>query len=452
METSIVGFPIWFYGGFFGGFACCTLAILGTSLHTVLRKRGTLRQLVGVIGVCLVVGGLLVPAKVWFDMCFEDGGVVSQTEKGVVLVYMLVMGWLVPLGGALAYCLWTAPRAPRKEERLSQPSEATGKYFPPRKQPGVPVPFVYGEEIPWGWLEYRSGNFQGQRLALKRAIMTIGRDEDNDIWLDDELASRHHAEIAWVQGTVYLTDCESLNGVLLNGRRVRGYAQLESNDVLEVGEHRFTFSLAEQKDMPLLDVDPLAHHRWLSSDDLAMDDDRTSEKSRVLPPTRPLGQNEKLASGVTEEWKETAELQQAAPLPLTETACAVMVIQEGSMAGSSFLIDRSLITLGRGIESDIVINDSSISRRHLQFLRQADGDYVQDIGSRNGTKVNDEPLMMPRRLQEGDIVIIGNLKMAYLSASAARTSSLRQIITPRPFAAPISGIGPSPIKLPSRQK
>ena len=120
------------------------------------------------------------------------------------------------------------------------------------------------KRLPWGWLEYYSGSFHGQRLALKRAIITIGRDEECDIWIDDDMASRHHAELAWDNGRTYLTDCESLNGVLLNKRPVRGTIPIESNDLLQIGRHHFVFFLAEQKDILTTQDDPLSRHTWRS--------------------------------------------------------------------------------------------------------------------------------------------------------------------------------------------
>src|SRR5207244_10279320 len=132
----------------------------------------------------------------------------------------------------------------------------------PRRQSGEDAPYVFGEDIPWGWLEHRGGRFQGQRLALKRTVITIGRGEDNDIWLDDDMASRHHAELIWDQGQIYLTDCESLNGVLLNKRPVRGTSLVESDDVLQIGTHRFVFVLAEQKNVLVAQDDPLTRHTW----------------------------------------------------------------------------------------------------------------------------------------------------------------------------------------------
>jgi pSer/pThr/pTyr-binding forkhead associated (FHA) protein len=108
---------------------------------------------------------------------------------------------------------------------------------------------------------------------LKRTVDTIGRGEDNDIWLDDDMASRNHAELAWDGEHAYITDCDSLNGVLLNGRRIRGCALIEPGELLEIGAHRFLFEKAEQTGSSNEQDDPLLRHVWHSSSSISADNE-----------------------------------------------------------------------------------------------------------------------------------------------------------------------------------
>lgn len=155
-----------------------------------------------------------------------------------------------------AYCLSMLPRHSPAPVLLPHRQGNTHNCTP--LQPRACAPFVFDNDTPWGWLEYHRGNFQGQRLALKRSLVTIGRDEDNDIWIDDDMASRHHAELIYKQGQVYLTDCDSLNGVLINGQPLHGTALLSSNAILEIGQHLFRFMLADQRTTQNANDDPLA--------------------------------------------------------------------------------------------------------------------------------------------------------------------------------------------------
>jgi hypothetical protein len=265
----MVDFPTWFHIGWYGGLTCCIFAITTNVFYSTLRGRGRSRQLARVIVACIISALLLFPAIIWFNSRFiTQQRVLSVFEISSMLVYIALFGWVVPLSLTGFYCFFALPRSSTTTApKLARTQSSTTTYQPPRYQPGVEVPFVFGEDVPWGWLEYYSGSFHGQRLALKRAIVTIGRDEKCDIWIDDDMASRHHAELAWDNGHIYLTDCDSLNGVLLNKRPVRGTASLTSNDVLQVGTHCFVFVLAQQQEILAPQDDPLNRHTWRYAQD-----------------------------------------------------------------------------------------------------------------------------------------------------------------------------------------
>jgi pSer/pThr/pTyr-binding forkhead associated (FHA) protein len=81
-------------------------------------------------------------------------------------------------------------------------------------------------------------------------------------------------------------------------------------------------------------------------------------------------------------------------------------MKEGPLAGERFEIDRELV-LGR-TNADITIQDPLISRRHA-VVRAADSAIeIEDLGSLNGTIVNDERIQSPRRLEHGDVIALGS--------------------------------------------
>src|SRR5713226_8471116 len=182
MTISTIDFPTWFSTGCYGGLACCMLAIAANALYTTLRHRGTTRQLAAVIVICVLSALLLLPAIIWFHLRFSvRQGQLSFLEIEAVLSYVAFCGWFLPLGATSTYCLLTqvrdsltAMRLPTAQKTLHNGQSAHQQQsIPPRYQPGAPIPFVYSDDTPWGWLEYSNGNFQGQRLALKRTIITI---------------------------------------------------------------------------------------------------------------------------------------------------------------------------------------------------------------------------------------------------------------------------------------
>lgn len=92
--------------------------------------------------------------------------------------------------------------------------------------------------------------------------------------------------------------------------------------------------------------------------------------------------------------------------------CALLLVQRGPNTGSRFLLDSVRTTAGRQPESDIFLDDVTVSRKHAEFVREGDGFRVRDVGSLNGTYVNrqriDEAV-----LRAGDEVQIGKFRMVY---------------------------------------
>ena len=67
---------------------------------------------------------------------------------------------------------------------------------------------------------------------------------------------------------------------------------------------------------------------------------------------------------------------------------ALLVVKRGPNAGSRFLLDPDVTTAGRHPDSDIFLDDVTVSRRHAEFRREGGGFVVHDVGSLNGTYVN----------------------------------------------------------------
>lgn len=94
---------------------------------------------------------------------------------------------------------------------------------------------------------------------------------------------------------------------------------------------------------------------------------------------------------------------------------ALVVIKRGPNAGSKFLIDKDVTTAGRHPESDIFLNDITVSRRHADVLREGGRFIVKDVGSLNGTYVNRERVDVAE-LASGDEIQIGKFKLQFFMA------------------------------------
>lgn len=97
---------------------------------------------------------------------------------------------------------------------------------------------------------------------------------------------------------------------------------------------------------------------------------------------------------------------------------ALLVVLRGPNTGARFLLDDDVVTAGRHPESDIFLDDVTVSRSHAKFER-ADGRFVvTDAGSLNGTYVNRERID-DGVLQTGDEVQIGKYRLVFYAAKQA---------------------------------
>jgi hypothetical protein len=93
---------------------------------------------------------------------------------------------------------------------------------------------------------------------------------------------------------------------------------------------------------------------------------------------------------------------------------ALLVVYRGPNAGSRFLLDSELTTAGRHPDSDIFLDDVTVSRRHAEFYRSGTRFTVRDVGSLNGTYVNRDRIE-ETELFSGDEVQIGKFRLIFMT-------------------------------------
>ncbi len=91
---------------------------------------------------------------------------------------------------------------------------------------------------------------------------------------------------------------------------------------------------------------------------------------------------------------------------------ALLVVQRGPNAGARFLLDADKTTAGRRPDSDIFLDDVTVSRKHAEFLRREGAFVVRDVGSLNGTYVQRDRIE-EAVLRDGDEVQIGKYRMVF---------------------------------------
>lgn len=96
---------------------------------------------------------------------------------------------------------------------------------------------------------------------------------------------------------------------------------------------------------------------------------------------------------------------------------ALLISTRGAVSGSRYLLDEDEVTVGRDPRSDILLDDSTVSRAHAIFRRVNGAFVVVDAGSLNGTYVNRQRIEHAQ-LKNGDEIMIGKFRLVFFTKSA----------------------------------
>lgn len=197
-------------------------------------------------------------------------------------------------------------------------------------------------------------------VSISKDLITIGRFEECDIVLGGETISRVHCEISRA-GSIYILRDASRNGTFVNGERV-SQVRLQDGDQIRVGQNILMINIA------------------------------TSRKTREL-------------SG-----KQTS-----AHRPSPNSELGPQIVVKGLEDGVTQPFSENLVTIGRGGDNHVVMDDDKVSRKHLEIERREKDYLISDLGSVNGTFLNDQRISKEilhdnDRLRIGDHLITVRLR------------------------------------------
>jgi ABC transport system ATP-binding/permease protein len=294
-------------------------------------------------------------------------------------------------------------------------------------------------------------------------VITIGRSDDNDIAIHDDLISRFHARIEWTGEKPFMIDLGSSNGTQINHKEIepRTPAPLAEGDIVTIGTLTMTLHLSSSeeaiqpttveatvvepmgKEPPVFDVKeptlvintPTGAQKFdISKDiitigrdpasDIAIDDQEVSRNHAKIE-RKPDGYEIKdlgSTNGLTFENEriDHKELANGDVLWLTKSVSITYLMPEEKEAPVTAheklqVKGQKTLTIGRSSENDIALDHPAVSRVHARISkREADNAYViEDLGSTNGTFVNGERIVQAVPLKKGDIIRIGSVKLTY---------------------------------------
>lgn len=243
-----------------------------------------------------------------------------------------------------------------------------------------------------------------ERLAehdLARAVIGLGRHPENDIVLDDRTLSRFHARIEKRPGNAFVVvDLGAQNGVHKNGERIEKESELQSGDRIELGRYTAVFEAPSLK----AKVNGKNGHAKIEIEDDSIDIDVGGDEDEdaifdpeVEPPTA-NGIKDSDKTGAVSDFDNGASSVEFVPPKPT------FVLLFNGMEVSRHPLSDGGLTVGRSKQCEIVISLLGLSRKHARLVPGDDGVVVEDLGSQNGTWVNNQRIEGSRVLRHGDLL------------------------------------------------
>ncbi len=202
---------------------------------------------------------------------------------------------------------------------------------------------------------------------LTKSPFTIGRKQDNDLVLDDGAVSAHHAKIEQIQSAYFLEDLRSTNGTQVNGQRI-DRRQLQDADVIAVGHFRLVYR----------------------GDSIAESVPRTTD-------TADLDQT-------------MAFTGQFRPEPAKQTpAHATLQVLAGGTGEDRYDLTQPVTVIGAKHDATIRLNGWFAPKVAAIIARRGTHYILTPSGSGKKVRINDEPVLTPLQLEDGDRIEVGGL-------------------------------------------
>lgn len=209
--------------------------------------------------------------------------------------------------------------------------------------------------------------------------LTIGRNDSNDVVIENLGVSGRHAKIDQVEGGLLLTDLKSTNGTFVNEELVSS-AWLKHGDVILIGKH--TLALAYRE-------------------------------GETRPESVPEGMDQTMIMD-TEEYRSL--LQKNIPKPAIQPSAPEPSGNLFFLAGGEGEIELSkkLTKIGKNPTCDIVVSGFTVGKIAATISKRPAGYYLSYVGGMAKPKINGKIIKESAKLNEFDVIEIGNLKAEFI--------------------------------------
>ena len=221
-----------------------------------------------------------------------------------------------------------------------------------------------------------------KEIKLDKQRLTIGRKPDNDIVLDDQSASGHHARIIQIQSVYFIEDAGSSNGTFANGKKTER-KQLVNGDQVTIGQH----SLLYLEDTSQA-VAPSALKASFDAD-----------KTVVMTP---------------ELQRELLKAQGGkAAVPVQSKQVTVLKVVAGSADQKEYKLTGPVVVIGSQDSATVKLSGWFAPKRAALLNRQGGGYAVAMSEEGKKVMVNGNPIQGSMALKEGDLIEVAGVTLQY---------------------------------------
>ena len=222
-------------------------------------------------------------------------------------------------------------------------------------------------------------------LEVDRFPFSIGRNEDNDLVLDDPHISRRHLTLTMEKERILIVKISETGKCLFQDRPV-GKEALPMPAIFEIPPYSFLLEKLEEAPAVSSETESLPQQPFPST----LADDLFPFEP---PPPEP-------------KFMEETQIVQKMPK-------AKMIVLQGNSPYPGYDLMGEEIIVGRDDSCDIILDDERVSREHARIFLKADHYTIQDAGSTNGTYVNHKRIEKEQRLLSGDQIQIGDASLQF---------------------------------------
>jgi len=216
---------------------------------------------------------------------------------------------------------------------------------------------------------------QVAKVPVTGSQFIIGRSPECNLPLDETLASRQHTEIIFERGSYWVQDRGSRNGTIVNGEKITARRELKDGDEIGIGT---------------------THLKFLWDKTAAEAEDADEEATRVASP----------------EVVQKMPGQQVVKKSGNSDLDVKVRVVDGPLQGGVFHNWEGPLTIGRGLQNNVVLLDDAVSTSQAQIVQEGEQYFIVDLNSSNGTFL-DGVKVKKSQLSNGQKIKIGISTLAF---------------------------------------